>query len=57
VDLPNWYPVFRNRLDRTALTLTGALIALVVGFAWSRYGNSWPIAKQAKGASSGSSGS
>jgi len=49
--------VFRNRLDRTALTLTGALIALVVGFAWSRYGNSWPIAKQAKGASSGSSGS
>jgi hypothetical protein len=24
-------PLFRNRLDRTALTLTGAVIALVVG--------------------------
>jgi|688.fasta_scaffold52404_6 hypothetical protein len=48
--------MFRNRLDRTVLTLNGALIALVVGFAWSRDRNSWPIAKQAKGASSGSSG-
>jgi hypothetical protein len=30
--------VFRDRLDRTALTLTGALIALVVGFV------RWPAA-------------
>jgi len=28
--------LFRNRLDHTTLTLTGALIALVVGFVWSR---------------------
>jgi hypothetical protein len=28
--------LFRNRLDRTTLTLTVALIALVVGFVWSR---------------------
>lgn len=40
--------LFRNRLDRTALTLTGALIALVVGFVWSRYVYSQPVAKQAK---------
>lgn len=29
--------MFRNRLDRTTLTLAGALISLVVGFVWSRY--------------------
>lgn len=29
--------LFRNRLDRTALTLTGSLVSLMVGFAWSRY--------------------
>lgn len=38
--------LFRNRLDRTALTLTGALIALVVGFVWSRYVYSQPVAKR-----------
>jgi len=37
--------LFRNRLDRTALTLTGAVIALVVGFLWSRYVYSRPVAK------------
>jgi putative flippase GtrA len=41
--------LFRNRLDRTALTLTGALIALVVGFVWSRYVYSRPVAKRATG--------
>lgn len=38
--------LFRNRLDRTALTLTGALIAVVVGFVWSRYVYSQPVAKR-----------
>ena len=38
--------VFRNRLDRTTLTLTGAIIALVVGFVWSRYVYSQPVAKR-----------
>ncbi len=38
--------MFRNRLDRTTLTLTGAIIALVVGFVWSRYVYSQPVAKR-----------
>jgi putative flippase GtrA len=38
--------VFRTRLDRTTLTLTGAIIALVVGFVWSRYLYSQPMAKR-----------
>lgn len=38
--------LFRNRLDRSALTLTGALIGLVVGFVWSRYVYSQPVAKR-----------
>ena len=38
--------LFRNRLDRTTLTLTVALIALVVGFAWSRYVYSQPVANR-----------
>jgi len=38
--------LFRHRLDRTTLTLTGALIALVVGFVWSRYVYSQPVAKR-----------
>jgi hypothetical protein len=37
--------MFRNRLDRTSLTLTGAMIALVVGFAWSRYVFTKPISE------------
>jgi branched-subunit amino acid transport protein AzlD len=28
---------FRNRLDRTSLTLVGAAISVTVGFLWSRY--------------------
>ena len=36
--------VFSNRLDRTTLTLTVALIAMVVGFIWSRYVYSKPVA-------------
>jgi putative flippase GtrA len=40
--------LLRNRLDRTALTLTGALIAVVVGFVWSRYVYSRPVAQQAR---------
>jgi putative flippase GtrA len=40
--------LFRNRLDRTTLTLTGALIALFVGFLWSRYVYSRPLAKPSK---------
>jgi putative flippase GtrA len=38
--------VFRNRFDRTTLTLTAALIAVVVGFVWSRYVYSQPVAKR-----------
>lgn len=38
--------LFRHRLDRTTLTLTGASIALVVGFLWSRYVYSKPVAKR-----------
>jgi hypothetical protein len=38
--------VFRNRLDRTTLTRTGAIIALVVGFGRSRYVYSQPEAKR-----------
>lgn len=38
--------LFRHRLDRTTLTLTGALIALVVGFLWSRYVYSQPVARR-----------
>jgi hypothetical protein len=38
--------LFRNRLDRTTLTLTGAMIALAVGFVWSRYVYSQPVAKR-----------
>ena len=38
--------LFRHRLDRTTLTLTVALIALVVGFVWSRYVYSQPVAKR-----------
>jgi putative flippase GtrA len=38
--------LFRNRLDRTTLTLTGAVIALVVGFVWSRFVYSQPVAKR-----------
>lgn len=38
--------LLRDRLDRTALTLTGALIALVVGFVWSRYVYSRPLRKR-----------
>jgi putative flippase GtrA len=38
--------LFRNRLDRTTLTLTGAMIALVVGFVWSRFVYSQPVAKR-----------
>lgn len=38
--------LFRHRLDRTALTLTGAVIALVVGFVWSRYVYSQPVGRQ-----------
>jgi len=37
--------LFRNRLDRTTLTLTGAMIALVVGYAWSRYIFTKPISE------------
>lgn len=40
--------LFRNRLDRTTLTLTGAFIALGVGFLWSRYVYSWSSGKSAK---------
>lgn len=40
--------LFRNRLDRTSLTLTGAMIALVVGFTWSRYVYSRPISELRK---------
>ena len=38
--------VFRNRLDRSSMTLTGALIAMVVGFVWSRYVYTRPIARR-----------
>jgi len=38
--------LFRNRLERTMLTLTGAMIAVVVGFVWSRYVYSQPVAKR-----------
>ena len=38
--------LLRNRLDRTMLTLTGAAIALGVGFVWSRYVYSQPIVKR-----------
>lgn len=38
--------LFRNRLDRTTVTLTIALIALVVGFVWSRYVYSQPVAQR-----------
>lgn len=38
--------LFRNRLDRTTLTLTGVVIALVVGFVWSRFVYSRPVAKR-----------
>lgn len=38
--------VLRNRLDRSTLTFTGALIALLVGFVWSRYVYSQPVAKR-----------
>lgn len=38
--------LFRNRLDRTTLTLTGSFIALVVGFVWSRFVYSQPVAKR-----------
>jgi hypothetical protein len=37
--------LFRNRLNRTELAFTGALISLVVGFLWSRYVYSRPVAK------------
>jgi putative flippase GtrA len=29
--------MFRNRLDRTSLTITTALIGIMIGFFWSRY--------------------
>ena len=35
--------IFRNRLDRMSLTLTGAMITVVVGFLWSRYVYSKPL--------------
>lgn len=38
--------LLRNRLDRTTLTLTVGLIAVVVGFVWSRYVYSQPGAKR-----------
>ena len=38
--------LLRNRFDRTALTLTGAVIALGVGFLWSRYVYSWPVTRR-----------
>lgn len=38
--------LFRNRLDRTMLTLTGGGISLVVGFAWSRYVYSRPVVER-----------
>ncbi len=38
--------LFRHRLDRTTLTLSGVLIALVVGFLWSRFVYSQPVAKR-----------
>lgn len=38
--------VLRDRLDRSTLTFTGALIALLVGFVWSRYVYSQPVAKR-----------
>ena len=38
--------IFRNRLDRMSLTLTGALIAVVAGFLWSRYVYSKPLQKR-----------
>ena len=38
--------IFRNRLDRTSLSLTGGLIALLVGFLWSRHVYSKPVAKR-----------
>ncbi|MFM9103239.1 MAG: hypothetical protein ACKOPS_18670 [Cyanobium sp.] len=41
-----WVALFRTRLDCTTLTLTGALISLVVGFVWSRYVYSKPVAKR-----------
>ena len=36
--------VFRNVLDRTALTLVSALISVVVGFLWSRFIYTRPVA-------------
>jgi putative flippase GtrA len=38
--------LLRDTLNRTALTLTGALIALVVGFTWSRHVYSQPATKK-----------
>ena len=38
--------LFRNQLDRTMLTLTGGVIALVVGFVWSRYVYSRPVVER-----------
>jgi putative flippase GtrA len=35
--------LLRNRLDRTMLTLTGGVIALFVGFVWSRYVYTRPV--------------
>jgi putative flippase GtrA len=37
--------VFRDRLDRNTLTLTTACIAVVVGFAWSRFAYARPAGK------------
>jgi putative flippase GtrA len=38
--------LLRNRLDRTMLTLSVAAIALGVGFLWSRFVYSQPVAKR-----------
>lgn len=35
--------LLQNHLDRTTLTLTGALIAVLVGFLWSRYVFALPV--------------
>lgn len=37
--------MLRNRLDRTALTLTTAAIAVIIGFIWSRYVYTRPATK------------
>lgn len=37
--------LFRNRLDRTSLTLLTSFNAMVVGFLWSRFVYSRPIGK------------